>query len=290
MIKRNAVHRLFSLILISLGITGCQIGPPSDRPTSADILAANNNLIAFDHQTSLALNSRVYGVKTNNNCEAAVLFIHGTPGSWSIWQNYLKDQELLARAEMIAIDRPGFGQSSPAESMISIAGQAQSIINASLAEHGGPFILVGHSYGGPIQIQIAQDFPENLASIVILAGAIDPELHYSRWYHHLGNTWIARQFMSPPMQVATDEMLSLQGNLEIQASHLDQIGSRITLIQGGEDWLVPPGNADYAKEQLSKSDLEVILLPEQNHFLPWREFELVKSKILEHLGESSCQL
>ena len=38
-----------------------------------------------------------------------VLFIHGSPGSWEAWQDYLADPELSSRAHLLAIDRPGFG-------------------------------------------------------------------------------------------------------------------------------------------------------------------------------------
>ena len=60
----------------------------------------------------------------------------------------------------------------------------------------------------------------------------------------------------------------------------------MTVIQGGKDWLAPSGNADYAQTELSAADIEVIKLPDQGHFLPWKEFDLVKQKILEQVGES----
>src|ERR1051326_6344879 len=40
-----------------------------------------------------------------------LVFIHGSPGSWNAFENYLKDTELLKHYQIISIDRPGFGYS-----------------------------------------------------------------------------------------------------------------------------------------------------------------------------------
>jgi len=143
---------------------------------------------------------------------------------------------------------------------VSIPEQASLILQASLAQHSGPFIVVGHSYGGPIALQLAMDAPENVSNMVILAGSADPELHHARWYHRLAGSWLGRRV----------------------------IRAKTTVIQGGKDWLAPPGNANYMKQHLTSADVDVILLEEQNHFLPWNERALVKETLLGYLGEQGC--
>ena len=285
-LQRKKLFLLLIFIITTALLSGCQIGPPSDRPTSADILRAHNHLESF--QTTYK-DKMLNGVKTFQQCDAAVLFIHGTPGSWATWQRYMTDEDLFSKAQMISVDRPGFGQSTPNEAVVSLAEQADAAINIALTAHPGPFILVGHSYGGPVQIQLAQDYPEHVKSMVILAGAIDPEQHGPRWYHHLGSSWLGQFFINDRMQTAADEMLALRENLVVQSDRYSEIDIKTTLIQGGEDWLVPPENADYAREKLPEEKTEIIFLPEQNHFLPWGEYPLTKRKIIEHLGSADCR-
>lgn len=280
------LYSLWISITASIFLIGCQIGPPSDRPTREELLSAYSHLEPFQITYE---NKAVGGVKTSKQCDSALLFIHGTPGSWATWQRYMADEDLLQRAQMISVDRPGFGQSDPNNALPDLAEQADVILNMALSEHSGPFILIGHSYGGPIEIQLAQDHPEHIKSMIILAGAIDPEQHGPRWYHHLGSSWLGQFFINERMQTAADEMLALRENLVKQSNGYEGIDIKTTLIQGGDDWLVPPENADYAREKLAPETTEIIFLPEQNHFLPWSEFQRTKEKIIEHLGSANCR-
>ncbi len=50
-------------------------------------------------------------VQTGNDSFPTLLFVHGTPGSWDAFQNYLKNSGLLQHYRIISIDRPGFGYS-----------------------------------------------------------------------------------------------------------------------------------------------------------------------------------
>jgi pimeloyl-ACP methyl ester carboxylesterase len=53
------------------------------------------------------------------------------------------------------------------------------------------------------------------------------------------------------------------------------------VIQGDKDKLVPKENADFLKTNLSNAPMEMMRLPEQGHFLPWLEYDLVKAEILK---------
>jgi pimeloyl-ACP methyl ester carboxylesterase len=45
------------------------------------------------------------------NAQKPTLILHGSPGSWNAFKEYLQDTTLLKKYRMIAIDRPGFGYS-----------------------------------------------------------------------------------------------------------------------------------------------------------------------------------
>ena len=56
-------------------------------------------------------NFTLHYAKSGNDSLPTLLFLHGSPGSWDAFENYLADAELLKRFRMVSVDRPGFGYS-----------------------------------------------------------------------------------------------------------------------------------------------------------------------------------
>jgi hypothetical protein len=49
-------------------------------------------------------------------------------------------------------------------------------------------------------------------------------------------------------------------------------------MQGGEDDLVPPENADFPQKMLTHATtVNIVRIPEMNHFLPWTRYAQVKA-------------
>jgi len=63
---------------------------------------------------------------TGSDTLPTLLFVHGTPGSWDAFQNYLMDSALLQHYRIISIDRPGFGYSDFGNAM-NLSAQADII-------------------------------------------------------------------------------------------------------------------------------------------------------------------
>ena len=61
-------------------------------------------------------------------------------------------------------------------------------------------------------------------------------------------------------------------------------GCRHFVRDGVEGFVVPPENADFAQKMLTHAtSVNIVRIPEMNHFLPWTRYAQVKSVILEHL-------
>lgn len=269
--------RIVTIVVMSLIMSACNSVPPYDGEAHEQFAQKAKEFQHFTHEIN---NQPLHGVRTGHGKNPAIIFIHGAPGDWKAWGEYLGDEELRKHAFMIAIDRPGYAGSSTGLATLSLQAQAAAIIGAARKEHTGPFFLVGHSYGGPVQLQIAQDFPELVTGMLVLAGAIDPVAQKSRWYHHLAATWLGRQVLPQALNITTEEMLSLPNELKLQQPWLSAITAKTTVIQGDDDWLVPANNADYAKTQLHNAEVNIIALPGQGHFIPWERFDLVKRQLL----------
>ncbi len=76
---------------------------------------------------------------------------------------------LRSEARSILIDRPGSGWSDAGPFPRTTAREAQEIVAAlTAAGERGPFILVGHSFGGLLMANIARQRPDITAAVVLL--------------------------------------------------------------------------------------------------------------------------
>ncbi|MDX8515957.1 alpha/beta fold hydrolase [Mesorhizobium captivum] len=132
-----------------------------------------------------------------------VVFIHGASAN-------LKDQLLPlkplldGRAEMLFLDRPGFGWSErgPGNNE-TLAAQADTI--AALMDRLGieKAVIVGHSFGGAITTAFARTHPEKTLGLVFLAPVSHPwPGGATAWYYRLTATpilgWLFSETLAHP--------------------------------------------------------------------------------------------
>ena len=217
--------------------------------------------------------------RTKGEGSTPILFVHGSPGSWTSWARYLDDPELAGFGPRIAMDRPGFGASAAAGVMPDLRRQAALL--AELIPSGPPAVLVGHSLGGPLIAWMAIDHPEKVCGAVMLAGSMAPALEAPRWYNLLADNWIARQILSPAMSRSNREMMVLQAELEKLDAALPQLQRPIIAMQGDNDPLVDPRTADYLARRAPARWLQVDRLRGKDHFFLWTEPRSVIRQILK---------
>jgi pimeloyl-ACP methyl ester carboxylesterase len=94
-----------------------------------------------------------------------VLLLHGQPGAADDWDRVRV--AIGARAEAIAIDRPGWNGTAAT----SLEGNAKAAL-AALDERGVERATVaGHSFGGAVAAWLAAHHPERVSSLVLVAPA-----------------------------------------------------------------------------------------------------------------------
>lgn len=213
-----------------------------------------------------------------------VLFIHGSPGAWDAFIGFFADSSLYNRAQLIAVDRPGFGKSGLGEPERSLSAQATYIAPLLRLSHSSRKpILVGHSMGGPVAARLAMDYPEQVGGLILVAPSIDPDLEKKEWYRPIGNVFPFRQWLPTELDVSNQEIMALKGELQHMMPLWATIRVPVVVIQGEDDSLVPPGNAAFAKRMLTNAPVTIQMIPNMNHFIPWRRPDLIHDAILHQL-------
>ena len=236
--------------------------------------------IALTIENIHAGNFNLHYVSVGSDTMPTLFFVHGSPGSWSVFKRYLQDMDLLGKYRMVSIDRPGFGYSEFSHAMNL---QEQTLIIGHLLrliQNNKSFFLIGHSLGGPLIVHLALDNPSLVSGLVILAGSLDPKAEKAeRWRPVLFRTPL-NYFVPGAWRPSNEELWYLKTDLKQLDKRLDQIKCPVWLIHGTKDDLVPFSNVAYVKDRFKNSKLEVKILSNANHFIPWTHFRDIKAVLL----------
>ena len=140
-----------------------------------------------------------------NNDKPILLLVHGAPGSSYEFKHLLLDKEILKKADLISVDRLGYGNSGYGISEPSLEIQAKQLYHIANKYKGRKLIAIGHSYGGPIITKMAVEYPNDLDAVILLAPAIDPNLEKYEGIAKLGRWKLTKWLMSKAFQVAAIE-------------------------------------------------------------------------------------
>lgn len=230
----------------------------------------------------------VQGTKMNfaeigNDSLPVAFFVHGSPGSWTAFIDFMKDTVLLKKVKMVSVDRIGFGASELGEGEKSLQTQVELLkpIVAYEKRFGKKIILIGHSLGGPVIAKMAMEYPALIDKLIIVAGSIAPDLEPNEKWFRIPMAFSPIRVLIPAsFRASNDEILFLKPELEKMLPLWKNIRQPVIVIQGGKDVLVNPKNADFAEKMLVNSaKVEIIRVDTMNHFVPWSHPFLIKKVI-----------
>jgi pimeloyl-ACP methyl ester carboxylesterase len=274
--------RLF-LALFLLLLQSCFSFRVADKKATVKFKAAG---VQLHFKNSKVIGHNLHYAQTGTDSLPTIIFVHGTPGSWSAFQNYLMDSALLWKYRLISIDRPGFGHSDFGNAMN--LSQQSVVISAFLKAitNGKPVFLVGHSLGGPMVCKLAIDNPAIVSALVILAGSQDPAAEKpEKWRPVIFKTPL--NYLIPgSWRPSNEELWYLKKDLVDLKPELSKITCPVYLLHGTRDILVPFSNVAYADKMLTGAAKKEIIVFEdekakiENHFLPSKKFNEIKALLL----------
>lgn len=237
--------------------------------------------VAAKDSTIFIGTAAIHYLQTGRSDQPTLLFVHGSPGSWDAYKDYLTDSLLVKKYRIIAIDRPGFGQSNfgTAENLQTQANIIDRLI-AKIA-NGKPVVLIGHSMGGPVIVKLAATNPEKYQNLVIIAGAIDPNAEKPEKWRRVIMKKPLRYLIPGALRPSNDELWWLKDDLQLMKAELKNVSSNITIIHGTKDQLVPYSNVPFMQTEFSNAtQLELLSIKDANHFIPWTHFEIIRNTLL----------
>lgn len=267
-------------LLLCTSVTSCS--SLQYRQTDAELkkeFETVNSDISVDYYVDETAGLKVRSLKAERpENEITIVFFHGSPSSLSAWNSYLKDTTLQRKANLIALDRPGYGYSGFGKSLVSK--QEQGEVMSHWIDHYQlkNVIVVGTSYGGPVAARIAT-VNDNIKGVVMISPAIDPNQEKHIWQSKFTQWWLTRWLVPTGYRVAGDEKTTHAIELEKLEKDWDKVSVPVIHIHGDTDAIVPFGNVNYTKRVFK--DIKIIEIPNKGHEIAWRNPEIVLPYLLD---------
>jgi pimeloyl-ACP methyl ester carboxylesterase len=237
---------------------------------------------AYADSTFIYDEHQLHYIKTGKKDKPTLFFVHGSPGSWDAYKDYLKDSLLLQKYRMIAIDRPGFGYSDfgKAEDLETQAAIILQFIKT--IDNKRPIVLIGHSMGGPVIVKMAALNSNLFCHLVVLAGSVDPNAETPEIWRSVLQKKPIRYLIPGSLRPSNDELWWLKEDLIAMKSQLKNIKCQVIIIHGTKDQLVPYSNVAFMqREFINAKKIDTISIKEASHFIPWEHYDVIRDVLFK---------
>lgn len=208
-----------------------------------------------------------------------VLFIHGAPGSLDAFNDYFAVDELRGRAQLVSVDRPGYGYSDFGRTEPDLAVQAD-LIGELLTQDT---VIVGHSIGGTIAMRIAMDRPDLVAALVLVAPGLAPGHEKPFWFNRPMERKALNWLMPTAWKVANTERLRQKENLEAMRPLWPRVSAPVHIVHGTRDRLIAIDHSYAAVEWLPPETTVLDIIEGEGHFILWSEIDRITEAILSYI-------
>ncbi len=156
MLLRRSIIAIALMMLVFIGVIAA---------LSLDNYFKEKNLDDFSPEKH-----KLYSYKIEGESNKKVLFIHGLAASSSFWQPVLS--KLPDDTQALVPDLLGFGNSPKPIAEYDLddhVAALRPLLESSDFLNGEPMIVVGHSMGTLIALQLAKEFPDKISGLVLIS-------------------------------------------------------------------------------------------------------------------------
>lgn len=250
----------------------------SDSKAKKEYTAKGVNLITKNFTRN---NFSLHYAQAGHDTLPTLFFVHGSPGSWMKFGEYLGDTLLARKFRLIAVDRPGFGYSNFGQAKNLF--EQEKIITGFLKsiQNNKPIYALGRSYGGPLIVQLAAANPEMFSGLFLFAAALDPAAEKPEKWRNIISKKPFEYFVPGAWKQSNKELMMLKDDLVSLSANFAAIKCPVYIMHGDADNLVPLSNTDYAKKKfVNAKSLTIKIEPGGGHFISEYKFEEIKKILL----------
>ncbi len=277
---RRTLLYIFVIVFVWVFLAQCIImrGRWSDKKAYRVFKSKNVPLAIFD---TVINEHQIHYAVSGPDSLPTLVFIHGSPGSWTHYIKFMWDDDLRKKFRFISIDRPGFGYSEFGRPM-HLKEQSEILLRIIAAnQNSQPIYLAGHSIGGPVVAQMAAMSPGSFKKIIIMSGSVSPYLEKKEQWRHLMNNGVMRKFLPGSFAPSNIEILWFKKDLYQLEKELQYINTDVVFVHGDKDTWVPIENVSFAKKMMvNAASVTVDTLFGADHQIPWKNIEEVKKILL----------
>lgn len=250
----------------------------------------------------LAQELKLHAEVAGNPSKPIIFFIHGSPGSAQNFSKFYQDDELKQAALLVAIDRPGYGTSSPTKKSLNVEEQAKLFIRYLEEIYPGrEIILVGHSYGAVVAAKMASLDSNKFKSAILLSVVANPDavkgdkkIKFLKMLSGITNSALCSSLIPNSMRTCQGELLNLENDVRSLRKDWRKIDSNVVFVYGKNDQTTPPTNAEFAKLKMGKNSAQTHLIENAGHQILDDHAGVIKTTLLKEVvrvkKSNSCSL
>ena len=278
-LKRKRVLIPLFIVILLFAFNSCVTFRKSDKKVYAEFKKQNITPTIYREKFE-EKTIRYISTKPIDKNIPTIIFVHGAPGSGDNFFKHLQDKDLSAKANLITVDRLGYGYSDYGNSETSIDKQAESIYTIIQKHNLKNVILFSWSFGGPIVGKMAVKYPE-VKNIFMIAPAISPAdekfFGIGKLVHWKSTRWL----FSKALRVSDDEKSTHVDELTKMKNDWKEIKIPIHYYHGTKDWIVPYENMAFIKKYANDKLLIVKTIDKGGHMIVFNNYDMIKEDLLE---------
>ncbi len=170
---------------------------------------------------------------TTNRARLNLVFIHGTPGGAGVWAAQFNPP--LANVNLLAYDRPGFGESKPVRAQPYLQQQVDALMTLLACTTTNRVLLVGHSYGSPIALLAALEHPEKIGGVLLIGGDVDPAEEKPWILQYIFGSRATSWLLPHALRQCNRELLTVRADLTQMQKRFAQLAVPVVMLHGDQD-------------------------------------------------------